>query len=53
MHEFVRKRLHVLLVCFYLTVFAGAFLAIYRIYYDKNPQAPLTEKIGEKLFGAP
>ena len=52
-HEFVRKRLHVLLVCFYLTVFAGAFLAIYRIYYDKNPQAPLTEKIGEKLFGAP
>jgi uncharacterized membrane protein len=52
-HEFVRKHLQALLVCFYLTVFAGAFLAIYRIYYDKNPTMPLTEKISEKLLGSP
>jgi hypothetical protein len=52
-YEFVRKHLQVLLACFYLMVFGGAFLSIYRIYYDKHPKMPLTEKISEKLFGSP
>ncbi len=49
-HAFIRKHLQALLICFYLTVFGGAFLAMYRIYYDKNPSMPLTDKITGKLF---
>lgn len=50
-YEFFRKHLQALLICFYLAVFGGAFLSVYRIYYDKNPALPLSQKIGEKLFG--
>jgi uncharacterized membrane protein len=50
-HEAVRRNIRACLLLFYAIMFGWAFLSLYGIYYDKEPDVPLIVKMAEKLTG--
>jgi len=50
-HEYLSRNIRAILTVFYIAMIGWAFLSLYEIYYDKEPDVPLVVKMAEKLSG--